>query len=388
MGKAKRTLRTVKHALEQAYVFAYSLTHSIKKQVLFESFSGKQYSDNPRAISEKLHELYPEYIIYWKLNSVEDKYGIIPSYVKQVPQEKTAIFPFEYLKVLATSCCFVTNEALDPQMPKRKGQFFVCTWHGDRGFKKIAYDLPDFQGELGENKLADICIAGSDFACKIFRSAFRYKGEILKQGTPRDDLLVRNAVDERLLVLKRLGLSSEYKYILYAPTFKDNRNYEAQFNENLLLSRAIDELENKTKCKWRALSRAHSAAYGGIKYSKEDAKHVIDVSDYPDMSDVLLISDALITDYSSSPGDAALRNIPVFLFHNEPYTRSLYFKVEDSPFWVAHNQEELEKIISGMTEDTIRENCRAILEFYGTNETGEASVIIANRINEEYLKLN
>ncbi len=387
MGNAKRALRTVKHALEKAYVFTYSLTHPIKKQVLFESFSGKQYSDNPRAISEKLHELYPNYTIYWRLNSAEDKYKIIPSYVRRIPQEKTGVFPFEYLKVLATSCCFVTNEALDAGLPKRKGQFFVCTWHGDRAFKKVAYDLEGFVGTLVEDELADVCIVGSDYGESQFRTAFRFSGEILKQGTPRDDVLVRNEANERTSVLKRLGLSSEYKYILYAPTFKDNKNHEAQFNAELSLSRTIDALEKRTACKWKALSRAHSAAYGGIKYSKEDASRVIDVSDYPDMSDVLLIADALITDYSSSPGDAALRNIPVFLFHNEPYTRPLYFKVEDSPFWVAHDQMELETIISAMTEDGIKENCKSILNFYGTNETGEASAIIANRINQEYIKL-
>lgn len=387
MGNAKKTLRTVKHALERAYVFTYSITHPIKKQVLFESFSGRQYSDNPRAISEKLHELYPEYTIYWKFNSDGDKYGIIPSYIRKIPQEKTGAFPFEYLKVLATSCCFVTNEALDAGMPKREGQFFVCTWHGERGFKKVAYDLEGFSGKLVEDELADVCIVGSTYGESLFRTAFRFSGEIINQGTPRDDVLVRNNGDERVSVLKQLGLSSDCKYILYAPTFKDNKNHEAQFNEELSLSRTIDALEKRTACKWKALSRAHSAAYGGIKYTEEDANRVVDVSDYPDMSDVLLIADALITDYSSSPGDAALRNIPVFLFHNEPYTRPLYFEIEDSPFWVAHNQEELERIISGMTENRIKENCQAILKFYGTNETGEASAYIANRINQEYLKL-
>ena len=60
MGNSKKILRAVKHSLERTYVSIYSLSHPIKKQVLFESFSGKQYSDNPRAISEKLHDLYPE----------------------------------------------------------------------------------------------------------------------------------------------------------------------------------------------------------------------------------------------------------------------------------------------------------------------------------------
>lgn len=385
MDNTMKYLRNVKTLLEQAFVALYSLSHPLKKQILFESFSGKQYSDNPRAISEKFHELFPEYIIYWKLNKKENSYGLVPDYIKRIPEEKQRLFPFEFLKVLATSCCFVTNEALNVLLPKRKGQFFVCTWHGDRSFKKVAYDLEDFSGTLYEDKLADLCVAGSSLGEKMFKTAFRFSGEILKKGTPRDDVLVRNSFDEKERVFTRLGLSRDKKYLLYAPTFKDFNNHVAQFNNDLCLSRTIALLNNTTGNEWVVLSRAHSSACGGIQYIEEDKKCIIEVSDYPDMSDILLIVDALITDYSSSAGDAALRSIPIILFQSESFRRPL-FKMEDSPFWVAHNQDELEQIISGITEEKVKKNCKDILDFYGTVETGLSSEFVAKRIHKEAIK--
>ena len=387
MAKLVDSLREVKYSLEKVYYRFYSCFHRMNKQVLFQSFAGKQYSDNPRAVSEKLHELFPDYKILWKLDDKTDKYGIIPDYVQFVPSEKASFFPFQYLKTLATSCCLVTNEALVPSSPKRKGQFFVSTWHGDRAFKKVLAALPEHKGIPLEDKYADICVAGSTYGENQFRTAFLYKGEIFSNGTPRDDILVKNDINDRNRVLELLNLSQNFRYLLYAPTYKDNNNHQAQFNDELSLGRTIKRLQETTGHKWKALSRAHSAAYGGIKYNDEDLDYIIDVSDYPDMSDILLIADMLITDYSSSPGDAALRNIPIILFQNEEYSRPLYFKMEESPFFIAKSQAELEALIDSLSEESVQENCKQILEFYGTHESGMASELLAKRINEEYLKL-
>ncbi len=387
MGTIIDKLRLVKYLFEKVYYLTYSRFHKMEKKVLFQSFDGKQYSDNPRAISEKLHELFPDYKIVWKLDNKNDKYGIIPDYVSFIPDEKIKAFPFKYLGELSRSCCMVTNDAIVASSPKRKGQFFISTWHGDRAFKKVLAALPEHKGIPLEDKYADICVAGSKYGENQFRTAFLFTGEIFTHGTPRDDILVNNSSNDRKIVLEKLRLSPLFKYLLYAPTYKDNSNKTAQFNEALSLSRTLSSLQKATGYEWKALSRAHSAAYGGIKYNDEDSDLIIDVSDYPDMSDILLIADMLITDYSSSPGDAALRNIPIILFQNEEYSRPLYFKMEESPFFVAKTQKELEDLIVSLTEERIRENCKQILEFYGTYESGQASELIAKRINEEYMKL-
>lgn len=384
MEKNRKAFRKIKRFLERLYVTYYSLLHPMKKQVLFESFSGKQYSDNPRAISEKLHQLYPDYTIYWKLNNKNDKFGIIPRYVKFVPDEAFAFFRFNYLKVLAESFCYVTNEALEEGMPKLKKHYFLAVWHGDKPIKKIAADLKNYSGKPAESKLADLMISGCNYGEKILKSAFMYSGPFLTIGQPRSDVLLSNSYGFKEVIRKRLGLEKDVKYLLYAPTFIDNKNHEAQFNSELSISKTIKTLEKKTAHRWLALSRSHSAAYGGIQYTEEDKKYIIDVSDYPDIAEILLVSDMLITDYSSTPGDAALIGVPSIFFQSQPCTRPTYIKMEESPFWTAHSQEELEQIINQMNDESIKQNCEDILSFYGNKESGNASVVIADLINKWY----
>jgi CDP-glycerol glycerophosphotransferase len=105
------------------------------------------------------------------------------------------------------------------------------------------------------------------------------------------------------------------------------------------------------------------------------------------MADLLLVSDMLITDFSSSAGDFALMNKPVILFQSdkEDYienSRQLYFSMDSTPYFIAETQDELESIVSGLTDEAVSENCQAILNFYGAYETGKASEVIANRIIE------
>ena len=99
---------------------------------------------------------------------------------------------------------------------------------------------------------------------------------------------------------------------------------------------------------------------------------------YEDMADLLMISDALITDYSSAAMDFCLLGKPVFIYQDdlEDYTshdRQLHFRMEDSPFLVAHDQAELTALIERTGDREARENCRAICEYFGFIETGEAT---------------
>ena len=145
----------------------------------------------------------------------------------------------------------------------------------------------------------------------------------------------------------------------------------------------LQTLRNKYNREWVCLVRAHPGVIGltGIDHSGD----IIDVSAYEDMNDLLLISNMLITDYSSTAGDFALLNRPVILFHSdiEDYstnTRALYFDVNESPYFIAKNQHELSALIEKLTNESVTANCKSILDFYGNYETGHAAEEIAKRI--------
>lgn len=362
----------------------FCVTHKIERKVVFWSFFGKQYSDNPKAISDKMQELYPDYEIVWLLKKRQPSDEMIPKTVRVVYENDRK---GGFLREILTSCCFVYNCELGWNIPKRKGQYFIQTWHGDRFVKKIILDYNKTIDEIGDNKLTDICLAGSKFGVEtLYRHSFGYEGKVTEFGCPRNDILINRDTKRERIIRNRLNIPDDYKVLLYAPTFRDNNKHNQQANVDL------DDVLNrlcKTGNKWMCLVRAHVAA-DGISYSSKSDR-IVNVSEYPDMADLLSITDMLLTDYSSCATDFILTGKPVILclFDMDDYqNNSRAFKVnpEDLGFYIAHNQNELNYIIDNSTDEQYREKDEAVMQFYGVTETGKASELICQAIDEHYRK--
>ena len=362
------------------------LLHGIDgNMVVFSSFDGRSYNDNPRYISEALHELRPQTKIVWlfkDVNAARAKYDI-PDYVLALNN-----IAREGVSALARARVAVDNfnKRFYLNFPAR-GQVYVQTWHGDRAFKKVGYDDPARHNYMLEEKCT-LGVTGSDYGDMQFRSAFHYKGELMKVGYPRNDILVRDDPAERAAVRARLGVEDGARLLLYAPTYRDSESPQNtehwKHRAHMDLSRALDALERATGERWRCLMRGHYMMTLDAPGGSPDAR-LIPASDYPEMAELLLAADALLTDYSSCAGDFALRRKPIYLYQDdlEDYVnnnRRLYFDMKDSPYWVASTPEELDRLIEATTPERARENCDAILKFYGAAETGHAARSVAEYI--------
>lgn len=349
--------------------------------VVFSSFDYRSYNDNPRYISEALHELRPETDIVWLFKDIPfaKQNFDIPSYVRIMHGISN-----EGVSAMARARVVVDNfnKRFFLDFPGKK-QVYVQTWHGDRAFKKVGFDNEGVYTNMLE-EYATLCVAGSDYGERQFRSAFHYKGEIMKQGYPRNDILIRDDESEKAAVRARLGLDADMGLLLYAPTFRDadQRKNRAQ-SIPLDLHHVLDTLEKTTGKPWKCLVRAH---YQSLGIPLDDGTgRLLPVSDYPEMAELLLIADALLTDYSSCAGDYALCRRPIYLYQDdlEDYknnNRDLYFDMADSPYWVAATPDELDKLIEETTPERAKENCDEILRFYGECETGHAARSVAEYI--------
>lgn len=369
----------LKNFLSRSYICLYGILHPIENKCLFVTFGGKQYGDNPRAISEKLHDMYPNIEIVWRINDLSRQFDIVPDYVRVVGGGRA------YLKELSTCACFVTNCDINNNVYKRKHQIFVQTWHGDPGPKKVLYlAAGDNRPENPpiDNKVTDLCIAASDLGIRVYRESFRYSGEILKVGTPRNDKLIKNMYDEKKAVLDRLNIDESKKILLFAPTYRDNDGGMQKAELNIASTLAC--LKMKTGDEWICLVRAHSASKGLLI---DDNPDIIDVSMYPDMADILLISDFLITDYSSSPGDFVLTKKPNVLFmpdkdEYEAKCRTFMYSYDEAGFIVTYSQQELEDVITNMSSDDFSDNCDEIIKYFNIVAKGNASEQIVQWIRE------
>lgn len=370
----------LRNITRKVLMFFYANTKVNKgKSAFFISFSGKQYSDSPRAISEVLHEMKPDVSIIW-LGGEEVK-KVAPSYVKVVNTSSIAA-----IKAMARADVWVANTSISESAYKHGRVFYVQTFHGDRGFKRCGYDAAKAMGDKydksiihhNENEICDIYMVGSRYGKELAIKAFDYHGRFTEYGIPRNDRLMNLNVNKEYAdeIRAELGLSKDTKILLYAPTFRDNQRDKQEINVDLIA--AIDIL-SKNGEKWICLQRGHSATKE-LHFAKKDDR-ILDVSLYKDMADLLLISDMLITDYSSSAPEFVLTNKPVVLaqFDLDDYianSRALAFNPIDTGFLVAKNQDELNEILANINSFDHKQIREKVDSFYGTNESGEATVRI------------
>lgn len=347
------------------------------------SFDGKQYSDNPRYISEKLHEISPKTEIVWLLN--EGCRENVPDYVRCVPFGKR-----EMKRELTDAAAWVDNSFIfayaHNELFKGKSQLYIQTWHGDRGFKKCGYDWMGFTSDTRgiERGFCDLTLAGSETIIPFFRNSYHLKGEIIMSGCPRNDCLVHRDRLREYETRQRLGITNRTKILLYAPTFRDD-------GDNSQLTGFLRDINNVLEAcrlycdqEWVCLVRAHhlSDAFSG----ESKVPDCMDVSSYPDMAELLAVADLLITDYSSSAGDFVLKkDAPIILYqpdreHFSEKDREMLFDIDRSPYLVAKTMQDLCTVISDLKQINIRENCDAILQFYRAHEDGNASERVAKKI--------
>ena len=347
-----------------------------KNRIVFSSFEGKQYSCNPKYLFQYILEHYGNaYDYVWVLNKKIDF---------SVPVKIVKHLSFSHIFLLLTSKYVITNFGLIPFLPKRKCQVFMDTWHGSGAYKSQtlekkfsgAYDIALLNNRDYRAKITSWYVSG----CKRFSevSAESWNADydkFLPVGTPRNDIFFSkypNPINEK--VFNALNLSSEYSYILYAPTYRGNnfRKHEAT-DLHLDTTKILAACENKFGKKFMILFREHLGYFG----EKQNSENVIDVSDYPDMQELMLVSDILITDYSSSIWDWCFLHKPAFLFTPDIdeylQTRSFYTPIEDWPFLYARTNEELCSLILSFRDDENEKRIKNHLSLLGSYERGNAS---------------
>ena len=350
----------------------------VQNKAVFSSFKGSLYDGNPKYLSEKLHEIQPRTQIIWLLNN--HKNIELPKYIKVVRYSSVRSFYHNL-----TSKILVDDVVKPMYFIKRKGQFYLQTWHGDRGFKKIIHDDKSRFYVTRENKICDAMISGSRYADEVIRSAFKYKGKILDFGLPRNDLLVLDQCNAFGLEKNDIFCDNS-RLLIYAPTYRDVHKLKNPFLEEKFINNLLDILQIVTSNKWNIIIKLHQSDRSFVtEYNSERVKII--TNEYP-TDKLLKLSDFLITDYSSIAGDYILLQKPICLFiydysEYQNIERSLYFDIKKSPYVYAETPDELLKVLDDNFFSKSSSNIKKIHDFYGVKETGLSSEKIVNYINSK-----
>ena len=360
-----------------------------KNRIILFNNLAMNYSDNSKWVAEYILKNYPDrFELIIPVNSPEKAEAIKNKGLKAVMFNS-----FEYFRYAMTAKVFLTNSGGFSYLPLRKSQFVINTWHGGGAYKKCGMDMyedtPLFRKDL---KLAgdktDIFLSTCQrFTDVISASMLTPKEVFWGIGMPRNDMLISGDEELRKEIRTKLGLKEDEKLILFAPTYrKPDDNY---FKDSVAISygvdcaRVCDALEKRFGGKWKFAFRFHPCV---VNKDVLPEGNVIDLSDYPDMQELLLASDAMLNDFSSSMWDFMLTGRPSFLFaidlDHYIKTTQVYTPVEEWPFPKAVTNDELEKNILEFDEEKYAKACKHHYESLGGCETGRASQLVSEKIYE------
>ncbi|HFR3751158.1 TPA: CDP-glycerol glycerophosphotransferase family protein, partial [Streptococcus suis] len=296
---------------------------------------------NPKSVCDYLRKNYPDLDLVWLADSIEG----FPSGVRAVKYGSLKAF-FEQ----ATSKVWIYNTRAFARLDKRNGQYFVQLWHGSIGFKFLESEanMPEYYIKQAQydGKVTDLMVSDSRLQTEDFATHFWYNGQIEEFGMPRNDTLfnLKDDLDFQNILKDRLQLPQGSKIVLFAPTFRDSGDISyLQIDFNQL----IKNLESNINEDVILLIRLHpNVAHKSSIINFNDK--IKNVSFYGDMQELLIISDLLITDFSSSITDFILLNKPFIrfatdlsIYKKERGLTNLYFELPDK---LVENENELFEI--------------------------------------------
>lgn len=321
------------------YKFIFKLFSTLpkkKKLVIFESFHGKQFSDSPRAIYEYMKKHNFQYELIWSVDrrSIELFKNLNVTFVKR--------FTPKWFWLMPRAKYWVNNVRLPNWLPKPKDTIYIQTWHGTP-LKRLGIDIDEVRmpgtdtekykkNFISEAKKWDYLISPNRYSTEIFTRAFDYNGKMLETGYPRNDFLYNFQKEDVEKIKKGLNLPLDKKIILYAPTWRDNQYYSVgKYRFDIQLD--LEQMRRELGQDYIILLRMHYLIAENLDLSQyEDFAY--DVSNYLDIRDLYIISDMLITDYSSVFFDYANLRRPIifYVYDLDEYRdelRGFYFNLED-----------------------------------------------------------
>lgn len=345
-------------------IFYFILDHIFykkKKQILFVSFTGRQYSDSPKAIylAMKNDTRFEDYELKWAFLKPEQFPEIDSQY-------KVAMNSLQYYLALFQSCVWISNANLERLVPyKSKKILYVNTWHGIplKYIGKDEYNVDEIVGNWFENMEADLITACGFYDEAIFKHVFPKAKQILRIGLPRND---------ELKATKHSYPTQRPLKVLYAPTFRKNHDIPLLCKSNIW-EKSLNNVELWVR----------------FHYFENADTIFKDVSTM-DLNRLLKEADVLITDYSSMMFDFAKLEKPVLLYpyDKEEYIeeRGIYFNLDELPWTQAMTEKDIIAFFNGLS-DCYDEECHKTKivnqEFHQSLTSQTASDYILNYIEKE-----
>ena len=384
----KTAVREVKLLVHKTARVAFRMLSAFiplsKDKVVFVATKRKGFACNPKYVALALKEKYGDKFRMIWVSDYPETCGEVSEQGIKVVGMNTLAYVFAQLGAKTV----VYNDSIPSYMPKRKNQIYVNTWHGAINYKHIGYDYLQDRSKSALKKFAmrnpqpDYFISGSGFFTKDTATSFRFSEDaFLGWGLPRNSLLFDEEKKAKAAEKVRAYYGvTDKKILIYAPTF---RNGFASDAHGLDFAAVAGALEKRFGGEWTIFYRGH----GFVEGKADTGNNVTDVTEYPDMQEIIAASDAMISDYSSAMWDMIFTGKPIFVYapdmvNYDEHERSFAYPVCKWPYPIAETNEEIVDKILGFDENAFDSAIKKHLEEAGSFENGKAAEKTAALIAE------
>lgn len=408
LAKKNKTLRiffrntlNLKNKLKYSY---YKTKYKMDdKTILFEAFGGRNYTCSPKAIYEKMLTMkeFKDYTFVWSFID-PSKHEVKKDKRLKIIKSKSK----EYYKYISISKYWIVNSIIEEGITKKKNQVYVQCWHGTP-LKRLRYDIVVNGASLNsveeirkrndiDAKKFDYFISPSKYCTEKFTSAFNLKALgkeniIIEEGYPRNDFLFNKTKKDIDAIKKKLGLPLDKKVIFYLPTFRDNQ-HTSGVGYTYKLGIDFDSLKKKFSKEYVILFSPHYFIENSIDLTKYKG-FIYNVARYDEINELYLVSDIIMTDYSSVFFDYANLKRPMlfYMYDIDDYKgnlRDFYISLDELPGPIAKTQDELENNLKNIDKEfkKNKEKYEKFNEKYNYLDDGNASERVIKVIFKEMFK--
>lgn len=300
-----------------------------------------------------------------------------------------------FLKLFMTAFHFATSKIIliDDFYPLiypiniRKKSDLIQVWHAAGAFKTFGFSRTGRPGGPSPKSRNHRNYTKATVSSKGVRNHYAEGfgitvDKIYATGIPRSDVFFdeeyKAYVKETLY--RRYSFIRDKKVILFAPTFRGNGQASAYYPFHVLDFKSLYE---NLKDEYVFLFKIHPFVNNKLSIPYEYADFFYDLSDFREINDLLLVTDILITDYSSVCFEYGLLNKPMlfFGFDVEEYirTRDFYYDYFDfipGPL-VRTTEEMIEKI---KREDFNMEKVKPFIDYFFSDTLGSASENVVDEV--------
>lgn len=364
-----KLLRIIKKIAGKIIRWGYKLTYKLipidPKLVIFISFHGRGYSDNPKAIYEQMIKdpAFEGYRFIWFVKHHKKKDLHIPK------AKIVEYFSIPYFYYMSRAKFWIINCKMPTYISKKPDQVYLQTWHGTP-LKRLAHDIDvaedttfyrsgvSYEAMVGSYDIDveryNYMISPNRFCTKVFQTSFGIdRKRLIETGYPRNDFLTNHTNEDVIRVKKKYGIPLDKKVVLYAPTWRDNSYVAAGYTFKLEVD--FREWKKKLPADTVVVFKPHYLIINMFENDQELDGFLYSIPAEAEISELYIIADQMVTDYSSVFFDYAILKRPIYfyMYDLEQYAsdlRGFYLDIhKDLPGKVYRNEGK-------MLEDMARNN--------------------------------